>query len=73
MVQCKQQSMQDEQILELVVCQICQEICWILVNSCCSGSGSADILAGWMCLWMLSSGGISQSSTPGDECVMLLH
>jgi hypothetical protein len=41
-------------------------------DSCSSGSGS-DILAGWMCVWIWSSGGISQSGTPGDECVVLLH
>lgn len=76
MVQCKQQSMQDEQILEDLYAYILSYMPSDLLDigdSWCSGSGSDDILSGWMCWWIWSSRGISQSSTPADECVMLLH
>jgi hypothetical protein len=46
---------------------------FILLGFCFKGSGSDYILLGLMCLWIWSSGGISQSITPGDVCVMLLH
>jgi hypothetical protein len=73
--------MQDEDILEhlydISVCQMCSVIFLDSGDTFCNGSGSDDMLwaqcaygygrRGW------GRWGISQSITPGDERVMLLH